>query len=366
MSNALPLEAAQYVDEGSTLNSIRNLLEAVTRGEISLSTLVQFTNVSGSGETPRFAKRHPVPVAILNAIRIDPERPPRQVVYSGWHAGFWTEEDVLRWEHNESVVFERGKARPKAQKGIYLTKSRRAPRTTRTENLFVPKMPLDIYSRHGVCDGAKSCLAILLAFAGKASTFTTYTSSIATTMKRTTRTVRNYFAALESAGLIARRAGKHFNTVTITISQECRLDAYVEPVDVAAFKAAKASSNPALHLMAMGVVMAAVEENPDLVCEPDRRKAISVFNLESNSYGENWLQRFGKTLDHIDPKRMKSGGMSPPTTHSTLLVDPRRPINPDRRQQGGFRRAHPSGGNGDRPLASPRYGLPSAKIDDSL
>lgn len=326
MSYCLPKEAESFVDTSSTLNSLKNLVGAVERGEIDLSTLSAFAKAAGSGEVPRFAQTKPVSTALLNAVRDNPDRPPIQIAYAGAQAGLWTLEDAERYVENEGALSEkRRKAKP--TRGVYMTRSRiKRVRPSSDAERFAPKMNMAAITKTGVSDGAIRCLQVIMTIAGKASEITTYTTSIATTMERTPRTVRNYYVQLEEAGLITRRPGRQFNTVHITIDPLCSPSPYVEPTDVKAFKLARKSHNPGLHLMAMSVVIASVDAHPESFATSDRRKEISGFNSESNSL-------MSRLCD--DPIGAKRGGdvagsgkgrLAPPTTHSTLLVDPRKPL----------------------------------------
>lgn len=348
MSRSLPIEAERYVDPTSTIASIRAMTDAVERGELEMSALLGFVKAAGNGQAPRFAKTHPVPLAILEAIRANPELPARKVVYRGVAQDLWTMDDAARYEENEARLSE--SRRPAVRTGVYLTRTRSRPRTVpKTEGMFVPKMDLGVYARHpAVCDGAKACLALLLSLAGKARDLVTYTSSLATTLGRTARTVRNYFASLETAGLIVRRPGKHFNTVHIAISDECRPAPYSEPVDIKAFRLARGSTNPALSMMAMAVVCAAQEASPEAFATSDRRKGISPFNLRYSSLVERTLTAATGTSG--SGGQGASGGRDrdreAPTTHSTLLLDRRIPVNGHRKQ--GFGTARPPSVAGTR------------------
>jgi hypothetical protein len=333
MSIALPREAQQYVDPDSSINSLRKLLDAVEAGEIDISVIATYANTAAKGETAKFKVTETIPAIMLNMIKAHPDKTARQVVYgSGYQDGLWTWEDIEKWELNAAALQEaRLKAKRRAERGVYRTRTL-APRNQRPkiDNMFTAKVSHEALSRQGLSDGARQCLLWLVTLAGKEDTLTTYTSSIATLMDRTPRTIRNYFIALEEAELITRRPAAHYNTVHITLHPDCRPAKYEEPRDVKAFKMARKSTNPALHLMAMSVVMASVDAYPAEFTTSDRRKEISVFNQESNSL----MQRLNDDpLCATQPsaqKRMMSSGLSAPTTHSTLLLDPKRPINAKR------------------------------------
>ena len=326
MSYCLPKEAESLVDETSTLKSIRNLADAVDRGEIDISALLSFAKAAGNGVAPRFAKAKQLPLAMLNAIRSNPEKPPRQIVYAGVSSGAWTMQDAERYEENEAILSERArKKRP--TKGVYLTRARRTHvRRTGYEDRFFPKMNVEAVMRTGICSGAVICLGHIMSLAGKATEITTYTTSLAALCQKSTRTVRNYYVQLEEAGLISRRPGMQYNTVHLTIHPDCAPSAYVEAPDVKAFKLARKSGNPGLHLMAMSVVIASFDAHPESFATSDRRKQIAGFNLESNSLVSRLSDVTRSTTE--ERGRIGSGreGLVAPTTHSTLLTDPRKPL----------------------------------------
>lgn len=348
MSIALPREAQQYVDPASSINSLRNLLDAVETGEIDMSVIATYARTAVRGEAPKFKVTDTVPAVMLSMIKAHPEKTPRQVVYgSGYQDGLWTWEDIEKWELNDAVLREvRAKAKRRAERGVYMTRNL-APRTRRPkiDNMFTAKVSHEALSRQGLSDGARQCLLWLVTLAGKEDTLTTYTSSIATLMERTPRTIRNYFIALEEADLITRRPASHYNTVHITLHPDCRPAKYEEPRDVKAFKMARKSSNPALHLMAMSVVMASVDAHPAEFTTLDRRKGISVFNQESKSLMQRLADNPLLATQIPAPKRVMGNGLSAPTTHSTLLLDPQRPINADRPARRLQTWAKPSGFN---------------------
>jgi hypothetical protein len=267
---------------------------------------------------------------MLEAIRGKLEEEQNKLVYVGYGDGLWTWEDVENYENNRAALKE--KAKPRPAKATYRTR-KTIPQVRRpnVDNMFTAKVSMEALTRPGLSDGAKQCLLLLVGLANKDDdTLTTYTTSLATMMDRTARTIRNYYVALEEAGLITRRPAKHYNTVHITLHPDCRPPKYEEPRDVRAFKLARKSSNPALHLMAMSVVIASVDAHSDAFTTSDRRKEVSVFNLESNSLrkrlGDNPVL---SAATAATPKRTYSG-LSAPTTHSTLLLDPKRPVNAEK------------------------------------
>ncbi|MCS4089799.1 hypothetical protein [Rhizobium sp. BK176] len=330
MSIALPRETKQYVDPSSTTKSLRQLCDAVDAGAIDVSALVAFAKIAGTGETPRFKVTSPLPVTMLDAIKGKTKEEQNKAVYVGFGDGLWTWEDVENYENNKAALGEKA-AKPRQTKATYRTrKAMPQVRRPNVDNMFTPKVSMEALTRPGLSDGAKQCLILLVGLADKDDTLTTYTTSLATMMDRTPRTIRNYYVALEEAGLIFRRPATHYNTVHITLHPDCRPPKYEEPRDVRAFKLARKSSNPALHLMAMSVVIASVDAHSDAFTTSDRRKEVSMFNLESNSLkkklGDNPVLGAVATAT---PKRHYSG-LSAPTTHSTLLLDPKRPVNAER------------------------------------
>jgi hypothetical protein len=310
MPSYLPVELEQFVNPASAYDSVRNLTQAAERGEISLSSVASFIRATERGDDIRFSRTRPIPLAMKEAIERRSDLLPRQVVYMGWKEGVWEWEDVEAWENNQSVLHD---ARTTPRKGVYLTRDRRrSPRKANLANMFVPKMNLEVLCRFGICDGAKACLGVLMALAGKrrSSTVVTYTKSIATSMGRTARSVRNYFIALEEAGLITRTAGRDPNTVRITISPECRPDPYQEPEDVKAYKLVARSSNPVLRMLAHSVAAAAMEAFPSEFRPDGGRKEISAFNLESNFLDAPRGDSSSQTAEKGDGRG--------PTTHSNL------------------------------------------------
>lgn len=301
----------QYIDPCSTFVSIRNLTLAAEKGDIPLSSVAAYIRASERGDEIRFSKTRPVPLAMKEMIDRRRDLLPRQVVYMGLKDGLWDLDDVEAWETNQTVLSE---ARSPVRRGVYLTRDRRVSQrhNPRTEGRFVPKMSLDALCRFGLSDGAKTCLALLLSIAGKESTIVTYTSSIATEMGRTPRTVRNHFIALEAAGLIARTPGREPNTVRITISTDCRPEAYQEPDHIKAYKLAARSPNKMLQMLAFSVSSAAMGAYPSEFRPGRGRKEISAFNPESN------LIQTERTETHatdLKPTHRNVG----PTTHSTLI-----------------------------------------------
>lgn len=348
MSIALPREAEKYVDPDSSINSLRSLVEAAAEGKIDLSVVAGYARIAAKGDKPSFKVTASIPVSMIKAIEAHPEKSPRQVVYGPGLDTLWTWEDAEKWELNASALHDarmRSKKTVK-ERGVYRTRNL-LPRTPRpkTNNMFTAKVNHEALSRPGLSDGARQCLLWLVTLAGKNDTLTTYTSSLATLMERTPRTVRNYFIALEEADLISRRPGTHYNTVHIELHPDCRPAKYEEPRDVKAFKIARKSPNPALHLMAMSVVMASMDVHRDEFATQDRRKEITVFNQESNVLMRRMVDK--PALPSVDGvmKQARSGGMTPPTSHSTLLLDPTKPINGRRSMTGRGNWAKPTGFN---------------------
>lgn len=321
----LPAELEAYIDPESTYASLRNLTRAAEEGRIELSSVTSYIRAAEKGEKLRFSRTIPVPMSMKEEVEARASNlTPRQVIYKGYGEGRWTMAEVEAWENNEAVLSEARVIKPR--RGVYLTRSRRSPaRLASTEGMFVPKMSLDVICSFRICDGAKSCLALLMSIAGKATTITTYTASLARRMGKTARTVRNYFMALEDAGLITRTPGKAQNTVVITIADDCRPEPYKEPEDVRAYKMARRSGNPALQLLAFTVATNVMDAFPAEFPEDSRRKEISAFNPES-------IFLTAKRDDNrpSDAARMAARG---PTTHSTLI----RPEQPT-----AFRRMRPT------------------------
>ncbi|NTF17510.1 hypothetical protein G6L37_03805 [Agrobacterium rubi] len=309
MPSYLHVDLQQYIEPTSTYASIRNLTKAAESGAIPLSSVASYIRASERGDEIRYSKTRPVPLAMKEMIASRSDLLPRQVVYMGWKEGRWSLDDVEAWENNQTILSE---ARAPVQRGVYLTRGRRVlRRLPNTEGRFVPKMSLDALCRFGISDGAKACLALLMSIAGKESTIVTYTSSIATELGRTPRTVRNHFIALEEAGLITRTPGREPNTVRITISADCRPEPYQEPEHVKAFKLASRSSNKILQMMAFSVSSAAMGAYPAEFRRMEGRKEISPFNPESILLSVSDAE--------TSSRQATSPGRSGPTTHSTLI-----------------------------------------------
>ena len=312
MTAYLPEAAERHIDPASTFISLRNLTSAAESGEIALSAVTTYIRAVERSERIAFSRTRPIPLVMKEAIERHPDLTPMQVVYKGWKEGLWDYGDVEAFETNQAVLCERRSRAPK--RGVYLTRNRRTiTRRPATEGMFVPKMSLDALCSYDVCDGAKVCLALLLSIAGKEDVVVTYTSSIATRLGRTTRSVRNYFMALEDAGLIARSPGKAQNTVRIMISAECRPEPYREPDHVRAYKLAGRSRNVALQLMAVSVASAAMQAFPSEFPIDGRRKEISSFNPKSILFPSDVSGSERYAAD-----RPKARGV---TTHSDLERD---------------------------------------------
>lgn len=308
MSSVLPMEVEQYIVTGNPADTIRAVTAAIERNEFGFDVLKAIITAFEKGREPRFAKTKPIPSRILEYIR-QSDLPPMQAVYVGVRDGLWSYEDAETFVLNNEAL---SKARVKPeQRAVYLTRKRRTHRIpVNTTDRFVPKQSLEVTLSDQICDGAKACLSLLLSLAGKESVVVTYTSSLATQMRRTTRTIRNYFIQLEEAGLITRSAGKHQNTVKIVINGDCKPEPYKEPLDVTAFKLARRSANPVIRQMADAVTLMFWDAQKDDLCPPGRRKDISPFNPDSISYAST-----SKGV-HAGSRRSE-----PPTTHSDLHQD---------------------------------------------
>lgn len=317
MSSYLPESLSQYVDPNSTYTTLRNLVAAAESGAVDLSALTAYARAAAKGEAIRFSRTKPIPLVMKEAIERRRDLEPRRVVYMGLEENLWGWDDVEAWETNEAVLRE-SRLKSSPRKGVYLTRGRRtSPRMPKTEGLFVPKMSLDAMCSFKISDGAKACLALLMSIAGRESTFTTYTCSIASRMGRTARTVRNHFIALEEAGLIVRTPGGKPNTVRITITEMCRPEPYKEPDDVRAYKLARRSNNPALQILAYTAASAAMQAFPAEFRLEEGRKEISAFNPESIIF----MAAADPLHATKGPSQRRDGGI---TTHSSLSRPTRR------------------------------------------
>lgn len=305
MSVYLPEHARNYIDDLDFMGSLQRMTSAVETGDIDLADLKAFINASAAGRPLQFQKTKPVSLRMLEEIRRQPNEEPRRIVYLGLHKGWWTYEDVERWEANSELLSTARKT--SVSKGSYLTRNRRKPtKLSQLSDQFVPKLNLDVVCKHDLPDGAKACLSALMALAGKGDVVVTYTASLATMLGRTTRTIRNYFIALEACGLIQRKSGTAANTVCITISKSVRPEPYQEPKDITAYKLARKSNNPALREMAETVVAFSWSLYQASMRPSEGRKEISAFNLLYESKG-----------DRSDQARLRNGV----TTHSDFIPD---------------------------------------------
>lgn len=277
MPDILPAECAGLIDS-DPMKSIQRLTAAVTAGDIDLTVLKTFVDATAAGRTVQFQKTRPVSLIMLEHIRAHPNEEPRRVVYRGYSDGLWSYEDVEQWEVNHAVLSSARKT--SVRRAAYLTRSRRVRRALpKVSDQFVPKMSMDVICHRDLPDGAKACLATLLTLAGKKDELVTFTSSIATMLGRTPRTVRNYFIALEECGLILRRPGSDPNTVHIRILPISKPEPYQEPRDITAYRMARRSSNPVLREMAETVAAFSWNLHQADGRKEEGRKEVSAFNL---------------------------------------------------------------------------------------
>jgi predicted transcriptional regulator len=306
MSDFLPATARAYIDENDKLVSIQRLTAAVTSGDVDITVLKTYVDATAAGRVVKFQQTKPVSLLILEDIRAHPNEEPRRVVYRGLNEKRWTYEDVEQWETNNSVLSNARKT--SVSRSIYLTRKRRVRRVLpKVSDQFVPKMAMDVVCHRDLPDGAKACLAVLLGLAGKKDEIITFTSSIATMLGRTARTVRNYFIALEECGLIERKAGSSPNTVHIKIKPLVKPEPYQEPKDITAYRLARKSSNAALREMAETVAAFSWSLHQAAASLVEGRKVISAFNLSSNSKEETVLvSRSGPTTYSTFRPQMRS------------------------------------------------------------
>ncbi|NTA19774.1 hypothetical protein [Agrobacterium tumefaciens] len=300
MPDILPADCVALIDN-DPLKSIQRLTAAVAAGDIDLSALKTFVDATAAGRPIQFQKTKPVSLIMLEHIRSHPHEEPRRIIYRGLADGLWGYEDVEQWEANNSVLSSARKT--SVRRAAYLTRKRRVRRTLpKVSGQFVPRMAMDVICHRDLPDGAKACLAALLSLAGKKDEVVTFTSSIATMLGRTPRTVRNYFIALEECGLIVRKPGRDPNTVHIRILPISKPEPYQEPKDITAYRLARRSSNPALREMAETVAAFSWNLHQELGRKERGRKEVSAFNLLLNLTVEE------------EPKHQQLG----PTTHSNF------------------------------------------------
>jgi hypothetical protein len=281
MSDFLPACARAYIDDGDKIVSIQRLTAAVATGDIDIGVLKTYVDATAGGRSVRFQQTKPVSLIMLEHIRAHPNEEPRRVIYRGWDQKLWTYEDVEQWEMNNSVLSNARKT--SVSRGAYLTRKRRVRRAlAKVSEQYVPKMAMDVICHRDLPDGAKACLAVLLGLAGKKDEIVTFTSSLATMLGRTPRTVRNYFIALEECGLIERRAGSSPNTVHIRIKPISKPEPYQEPKDITAYRMARRSANPILREMAETVAAFSWKVLQAAPAPREGRKVISAFNLNLN------------------------------------------------------------------------------------
>ncbi len=281
MPDFLPASARALIDDSDKIVSIQRLTAAVATGDIDIGVLKTYVDATAAGRSIRFQQTKPVSLIMLEHIRAHPNEEPRRVIYRGWDQKLWTYEDVEQWELNNSVLSNARKT--SVSRGAYLTRRRRVRRALpKVSDQFVPKMAMDVICHRDLPDGAKACLAVLLGLAGKKDEVVTFTSSLATMLGRTPRTVRNYFIALEECGLIERRAGSSANTVHIKIKPVSKPEPYQEPKDITAYRLARRSANPALREMAETVAAFSWKVHQAAPAPRAGRKVISAFNLNLN------------------------------------------------------------------------------------
>jgi hypothetical protein len=309
MTIVLPADARQHIEDRDPMAAVAALAEAANRGEIDVSTIIAFAKANKAGTPITYQRTRPVSLRIKEFIEANPTEPPLKLVYLGVQQKLWTEADCDQWQLNTSALSDARKT--SVSRGVYLTRNRRTRgRIAQVSNQFVPKVALDIVCSHNLTDGAKLCLEVLMALAGRGSRVVTYTASIAKLMGRTPRTVRNHFIQLEAAGLITRTAGRAANTVQIVIHDMVKPEPYKEPRDITAFKLARRSSDPALRNLAETLTALSWEKHLGEVLGPERgRKKISAFNSKSN------LIEAGDALDR--GQRPSSIGV---TSHSTFSM----------------------------------------------
>jgi hypothetical protein len=309
MTIVLPADARQHIEDRDPMAAVAALAEAANRGEIDVSAIIAFAKANRAGTPITYQKTRPVSLRIKEFIEANPTEPPLKLVYLGVQQKLWTEADCDQWQLNTSALSDARKT--SVSRGVYLTRNRRTRgRIAQVSNQFVPKVALDIVCSHNLTDGAKLCLEVLMALAGRGSRVVTYTASIAKLMGRTPRTVRNHFIQLEAAGLITRTAGRAANTVQIVIHDMVKPEPYKEPRDITAFKLARRSSDPALRNLAETLTALSWEKHLGEVLGPERgRKKISAFNSKSN------LIEAGDALDR--GQRPSSIGV---TSHSTFSM----------------------------------------------
>jgi DNA-binding Lrp family transcriptional regulator len=309
MTIVLPADARQHIEDRDPMAAVAALAEAANRGEIDVSAIIAFAKANRAGTPITYQKTRPVSLRIKEFIEANPTQPPLKLVYLGVQQRLWTDADCDQWQLNTAALSDARKT--SVSRGVYLTRNRRTRgRIAQVSNQFVPKVALDIVCSHDLTDGAKLCLEVLMALAGKGSRVVTYTASIAKMLGRTPRTVRNHFIQLEATGLITRTAGRAANTVQIVIHDMVKPEPYKEPRDITAYKLARRSSDPTIRNLAETLTALSWEKHFGEVSSPERgRKKISAFNPESNLIEAGDVPDGGKRPSNIGV-----------TSHSTFVM----------------------------------------------
>jgi DNA-binding Lrp family transcriptional regulator len=312
MTITLPADARQHIEDRDPMAAVAALAEAANRGEIDVSAVIAFAKASNSGTPITYQKTRPVSLRIKEFIEANPTEPPLKLVYLGVARKLWTEADCDQWQLNAAALSDARKT--SVSRGVYLTRNRRTQgRIAQVSDQFVPKIALDIVCSHKLTDGAKLCLEVLMALAGKGNRVVTYTASIARMLGRTPRTVRNHFIQLEAAGLITRTAGRAANTVQIVIHDMVKPEPYKEPRDITAFKLARRSADPALRNLAETLTALSWEKHHgDVQGTETGRKKISAFNPESKQRESD-----EREICQDDDQRIAKAGV---TTHSNFVM----------------------------------------------
>ncbi len=312
MTITLPAEARQYIDGNSPFKALRALADAAERGEIEVSAVAAFAKAQDDDLPFTYQKTRPVSLRIKEYIEANPTVPPLLLVYQGVDLKLWSQDDCDQWQLNYATLSAARKT--SAPRGVYLTRNRRTRgKIAKVSDQFVPKVALDIVCSHQLTDGAKLCLQVLMSLAGKTDRVVTFTSSVAKLLGRTPRTVRNHFIQLEAAGLITRTAGSSPNTVQIVINAMVKPEPYKEPRDIAAYKLARRSSDPALRGLAETLTELSWEKHRAAALgQEGGRKKISAFNSESIL-----LNVEAEEATQSDVGQTRQSG---PTTHSTFAM----------------------------------------------
>jgi len=158
-----------------------------------------------------------MPVAAKAAIRGMSVEHAWQRLANGQRSGEWGWDALEAFHHSIKAV--KPEPKPKMPPKTRLRRWDDRPKVP-TER-FITRRSVDATIDWEIPDGAYRCLDLILSLAGGRA-LTTYTSSLAKQLGRTTRTVQNYYRALVSAGYVIHAFDRRTGVVTLTPTARCR------------------------------------------------------------------------------------------------------------------------------------------------